>query len=613
MTLSLNVNGTIFAYPETRETKWGSEASAWAASITTGVLQKSGGSFVLLAEVDFGPSFGLKSLYYKSRTASPATAGQVRLANTDVISFRNATDTANLDLSVNSSNQFLFNGSLVGPSFSDTSTVNLTLTSADVTADVIAGSLTNTHINTAAAIARSKLASGTASRVLINDGTGAFSESSVTSTTLSFLDATSSVQNQINTKLANVEEDTSPSLGGNLNGSTFNITNVGTLQGTTVTGTTGQIGGTISAQSGNFSNSLTISGTPVMLQTVLSRDTSPSLGGNLNGATFNISSVGTMQATTVTGTTGQFGGTVSARTGNFAHSLTISGIPVSVGGAIFNVVEDTTPQLGGDLDVNGKKITAAVGNVLIEALPSSDITLTAGNAGDIYLTTGTVSTINLTAGTAGEINLTTGIGGSIDLASPVVTGTEYRTGGTMRARTGNYAHSLTVSGVAVNIQNTWGSIATNSLSATSSTLSVSSIPNYEYLHVIVEFSLDDAAGTEIVNLTFNGDTGSNYTYERIRVGGGSSGSGSNIKLTSVVQGATAAYAHSFIIVNRASRVKIGTGTSTINVVGGTSSSSETLAFSWNNTSSVISSITLTSETAAVFQAGSRIKIMGMGF
>lgn len=264
MSLALNVNNTIFAYPENRETDWGTEASAWAAAITTGVLQKVGGSFLLLAEVDFGPSFGLKSLYYKSRTASPATAGVLRLANTDVISFRNAGDNANLDLSVNSSNNLLFNGSLVGGyTFSDTSTINLTLTSADVTADVIAGSLTNTHINTSAAIARSKLASGTASRVLINDGTGAFSESGVTSTTLAFLDATSSVQTQLNTKLANVEEDTSPSLGGNLAGVTFNITGLTQLQATTVTGTTGQFGGAVSGQSGAFSDSLTVGGIPV--------------------------------------------------------------------------------------------------------------------------------------------------------------------------------------------------------------------------------------------------------------------------------------------------------------------------------------------------------------
>lgn len=550
MTLSLNVNGTIFAYPETRETDWGSEASAWAAAITTGVLQKSGGSFVLLAEVDFGASFGLKSLYYRSRSSDVASSGQIRLARTDVLSFRNQANNANLDLGVNSSDQLTFNGtSVVVPSFSDTTTIDLTLASSVVTADVIAGSLTNTHINASAAIARSKLATGTASRAVINDGSGALSESSVTSTTLAFLDATSSVQTQLNAKLDSVSEDTSPALGGNLNGSTFNITNVGTLQGTTVTGTTGQIGGTISAQNGNFSNSLTISGIPVMLQTVLSRDTSPSLGGNLNGATFNISSVGTMQATTVTGTTGQFGGTASAQ-------------------SLFgNTVTGTVGQFSTSLSAQSTSAQTAV-----------------------------FSSVNSTT-----------------LQGTTVTGTTGQFGGNISGRNGSFDNSLTISGVAVNIKDTWGEISTNSLNATSSTLSVSSVPASEYLQVIVEYSLDNAVGTEVVNLTFNGDTGSNYTYERIRAGGSSSGSGANIELVDVGQGATATHLHSFIIINRPSRVKIGTGTSTFNVVGGTSSSSETLAFSWNNTSSAISSITLTSETAAVFQVGSRIKVLGMGF
>jgi hypothetical protein len=116
MSIELIVNGNSFFYPESGEIAWGSEATDWANAVTSGMLQKAGGTFTLLAETDFGGSYGLKSLYYKSRTTNPATAGQLRLARTDVISWRNQANNANLDLSVDASNNLLFNGAALGGS-----------------------------------------------------------------------------------------------------------------------------------------------------------------------------------------------------------------------------------------------------------------------------------------------------------------------------------------------------------------------------------------------------------------------------------------------------------------------------------------------------------------
>ena len=67
------------------------------------------------------------------------------------------------------------------------------------------------------------MAALTASRVLVSDGSGVVSASSVTATTLSYLDATSSIQTQLNGKLNTVSQDTSPQLGGDLdlNGKAF--------------------------------------------------------------------------------------------------------------------------------------------------------------------------------------------------------------------------------------------------------------------------------------------------------------------------------------------------------------------------------------------------------
>lgn len=96
MSIPLTINGTSYDYPETNDVKWGPDATDWASAVTSGMLQKAGGLFQLLAEVDFGTTYGLKSLYYKSRTSNPAAAGQVRLANTDSVSFRNAANSADL-------------------------------------------------------------------------------------------------------------------------------------------------------------------------------------------------------------------------------------------------------------------------------------------------------------------------------------------------------------------------------------------------------------------------------------------------------------------------------------------------------------------------------------
>ena len=80
----------------------------------------------------------------------------------------------------------------------------ITNTSVDASAAIaqtkLALDITNSEVNASAAIALSKLATVTASRVLESSGSGAVSASSVTSTTLGYLDATSSIQTQLDAK-----------------------------------------------------------------------------------------------------------------------------------------------------------------------------------------------------------------------------------------------------------------------------------------------------------------------------------------------------------------------------------------------------------------------------
>lgn len=98
------------AYQDTGYAQGAGNLSSYLIALASGSLTLSGGSFPLTADADFGANFGLKSIYYKSRAALPATTGVVRLGNAEFIGWRNAGNTGNLTLTVNSSDQFSFTG-----------------------------------------------------------------------------------------------------------------------------------------------------------------------------------------------------------------------------------------------------------------------------------------------------------------------------------------------------------------------------------------------------------------------------------------------------------------------------------------------------------------------
>jgi len=207
MAIILNVNGQNFRFPEVGDSDWGTSVTDWASAITSGMLQKAGGNFTLLADVDFGASFGLRSLYFKSRSSNIADAGAFRLARTDLMSWRNEDNTANLSLGVSSANKLQFNGlDLVSGDYvsgvTNTATIALDISSSILSATVVAGSIDNSHIATAAAIALTKLAPLAVARAVVTDGSGVMSASAVTATELSYVGgAASNLQTQINNRL----------------------------------------------------------------------------------------------------------------------------------------------------------------------------------------------------------------------------------------------------------------------------------------------------------------------------------------------------------------------------------------------------------------------------
>ena len=77
--------------------------------------------------------------------------------------------------------------------------------SSVTSAKIVDGTIVNADISPTAAIARDKLAAGTASVVLVNDGSGVLSESSITTTELEALDGYESAEGTIETRLDALE------------------------------------------------------------------------------------------------------------------------------------------------------------------------------------------------------------------------------------------------------------------------------------------------------------------------------------------------------------------------------------------------------------------------
>lgn len=114
------VNGTNHTIPQTNEKGWGANVTAWIQAISQFTLQPSGGTFNLTAEVNTGSTYGFKVPYIKSATATPATAGVLRLANTDSVAWRNAANGGNDLLTVDGSDNLTFNGVALPTSASGT-------------------------------------------------------------------------------------------------------------------------------------------------------------------------------------------------------------------------------------------------------------------------------------------------------------------------------------------------------------------------------------------------------------------------------------------------------------------------------------------------------------
>ena len=164
----------------------------------------------------------------------------------------------------------------------------------------------------------------------------------------------------------------------------------------------------------------------------------------------------------------------------------------------------------------------------------------------------------------------------------------------------------------------WENVATSTLSSDTQSISLSGFAEYDYLKVFILLVQGDDTGStnEEIRMTFNGDTGSNYFYH-IRESGALGGSAQpyakivdhDINSISIVR-------HWLIldIFNDASSIKHYTGTSSKGADTFNHPPYNGLSGYWNNTSTKITTITITSDpTNSKLKAGTKVKIIGMNF
>lgn len=175
MSVNMNINGAIFAFPSDGEENWGDVVTNWANAVSTGLLQKAGGNFTLTSEINFGDNHGLKSKYFKFISGSVADNKTINLK---------APSTA-----VASSYELVLPVS-IGSQFS--------VLKYGLSGQLEHGKIVNSNVADDAGIVTSKLSALSTEKVVQTNSSGFMEASSITNTELSRLSGIgSNVQSQL--------------------------------------------------------------------------------------------------------------------------------------------------------------------------------------------------------------------------------------------------------------------------------------------------------------------------------------------------------------------------------------------------------------------------------
>ena len=110
MSVNVTWNGTVYPIPVQGDPNWAPPLTRYLVAIATGQLTLTGGAFTLLADVNFGPNYGLLAKYFTSIGANPSQTGVLRLDKTDGVGWRNNANSADLLLTIDGTDQINFNG-----------------------------------------------------------------------------------------------------------------------------------------------------------------------------------------------------------------------------------------------------------------------------------------------------------------------------------------------------------------------------------------------------------------------------------------------------------------------------------------------------------------------
>lgn len=186
---TVNWAGQSYNIPNQRgDTPW-SGLSDFAIAVAAKGINTNGGAFTLLADLNFGATFGVVSTYFKSRTANIATAGILRLASADTIQWRNNANGGNVSLSKNSSDELLWNGSriilaggglIVNADISASAAIAFSKLAALTSGNIIVGSAGTVPTSVAVSGDATLVASGALTLATVNSNVGSFTAANIT-------------------------------------------------------------------------------------------------------------------------------------------------------------------------------------------------------------------------------------------------------------------------------------------------------------------------------------------------------------------------------------------------------------------------------------------------